>query len=142
MDREEFREGLRETSTYLLSHHEPEDFYRCYSFSFLDKNINLCARCTGIYPGIAAGITQLAISNAFSLYIVALLGIPTLLEKYFTDVKSYRGSNILRSITGFMLGLGYVNGIKLLLENPFKPPLVIIAAAYALLGLALIQATR
>ena len=56
VDAEEFREGVAETRRYLLSHHEPEEFDRCYAPSVRGRRVHLCARCCGVYPGIAAGL--------------------------------------------------------------------------------------
>jgi uncharacterized membrane protein len=143
MDRkEEFREAIRKTSKYLFSHHRKEEHYRCYSLSFFSRKVHLCSRCTGIYPGIFVGIAQLHLATVLPLYLVALSGVPTLIEKYFTGVKRFRGYNWLRTLTGFILGLGYVNGVYLLLKDPLSPELLLIGSLYLIAAVYLILRQR
>jgi uncharacterized membrane protein len=144
MDRKkEFKQAARETSRYLLSHHEPEDYYRCYSFSFFEKKVRLCARCTGIYPGVAAGLASVFILDVvLPVFWIALSAVPTFIEKYFTGVKDYEGYNILRSLTGFVLGAGYVNGVVLLARDPLRPLLLGIGLIYILVAAMLILKQR
>lgn len=143
MDRKkEFRKALRKTSKYIFSHHRKGEHYRCYSISILDREVRLCSRCTGIYPGIFAGIAQLHLATVLPLYLIALSGFPTLIEKYFTGVKKFRGYNWLRTLTGFILGLGYVNGVYLLLQNPLRPEILLIGSLYLIAAVYLILRQR
>ncbi len=56
--RSEVRAGLAETRRYLLSHHKPEEWNRCHAVGIPGRKrpLRLCARCSGIYPGIALGV--------------------------------------------------------------------------------------
>lgn len=56
LDRVELETGLTRTRRYLLSHHEPEDYHKCWRLQAFGHHHHLCARCTGIYPGILAGL--------------------------------------------------------------------------------------
>lgn len=138
---EELRKGLKRTSRYVLSHHRPEDFNRCYHLSFLNHSFHLCARCSGIFPGIFTGLALAFWLNfQISLPLIALSGIPTLIEKYFTGVKKYEGFNSLRTLTGFILGFGYVQAILLFLENPGNIFLYAMAVFYLAAAAILLKA--
>lgn len=144
MDRKkEFKKAVEKTSKHLLSHHEPEDYYRCYSFSFFERKIRLCARCTGIYPGIATGLASIFLLDyVLPVFWIALSAVPTFIEKYLTGVRSYLGFNSVRSLTGFLLGIGYVNGLVLLVRNPVRPYLIGTGLTYILIASILILKQR
>ncbi|MFB6116718.1 MAG: DUF2085 domain-containing protein [Candidatus Nanosalina sp.] len=128
---EELRKGLKRTSRYVLSHHRPEDFNRCYHLSFLNYSFHLCARCSGIFPGIFTGLVfGFWLNLQVSLPLITVSGIPTLIEKYFTGVKEYEGFNSVRSLTGFALGFGYIQGILFFLDNPGNVFLYAVAVFY------------
>ncbi len=132
MDREELKDGLGETSRYILSHHKPENYCRCYSLSFLNRNIRLCARCIGIYIGLTVGLVQIAYLGELPLLYVALSGIPTLIEKYFTEKRDRRGYNSLRTASGLLLGTGYINGLKILVNDLINPQILLVGLFYLL----------
>ncbi|MFP4038498.1 MAG: DUF2085 domain-containing protein [Candidatus Nanohaloarchaea archaeon] len=131
---EEFRKGLKETRRHLLSHHRDEELYRCYKV----RGEHLCSRCTGIYPGILAGLYLIFSSNPLSIAAVALSGVPTLIEKFFTGVKNFKGYNTVRTGSGLLLGAGYINGLYLLIQNPFNPEILSTGLFYITAGLLLL----
>lgn len=116
--REEFRQALKETRKYIFSHHRPEEYYRCYSFSFQERSIHLCARCTGIYPGILLMSYLISSGSSLNLVATAFLPVPTVIEKYLTGKPEIKGYNSIRTVTGFLLGISYVNGLYLVTKNP------------------------
>lgn len=144
MDRkEEFREAVKDTSKHLLSHHRPDRYYRCYSLSFFDRDLHLCARCTGIYPGIIAGLISISLfETSLPPLWIAISVIPTFIEKYLTGIRGHRGLNSVRTLTGFLLGLGYINGLITILRNPFQPYLIGIGILYIVLAGILILKQR
>lgn len=130
----EAREALESSTPYLLSHHAPRDYYRCYSIA----SFQVCARCAGIYPGILAGLLYSSTGQVLPLGLIALLPAPALVEKYFTGVKNRAGYNSARSLTGFLLGLGYVAGLVRLLRL-FEPVLVLVGFFYVAAALVLLR---
>lgn len=116
VDRAELREGLAETRRYLLSHHRPSEYHRCYSPSIGGRRLHICARCLGVYPGIAAGVlTALFLLNDVPLALVALLPLPALCDWALTTFRPARGYNVVRTATGALLGCGYGLGVALVL---------------------------
>lgn len=106
------RTGLAATRPYLLSHHEPGDYDRCYTV-WASRNVRLCARCSGIYPGIVLGLLA-AWAGAVpspAVVVVALLPLPALVDWAVTAFGAARGANIVRTTTGALLGFGYAVGV-------------------------------
>lgn len=132
-DRTELRAGLAETRRYLLSHHEPGDWDRCYQPVVFGRRVRLCARCSGIYPGILAGaLASLASADALgSVFLVAVLPLPALLDWAVTAFTDHRGFNPVRTLTGGLLGFGYALGAALLL-GAGDLRVAAVGAAYAL----------
>ncbi len=113
VDREELRRGLRETRRYLLSHHEPAEYYRCYRVGVRGREARLCARCTGVYPGIVLGLVTLLLTtyDPRHLALVVVLPVPALVDWAATSFGGRRGSNAVRTATGGLLGYGYGLGL-------------------------------
>lgn len=112
IDRNELRAGLARTWPYLLSHHRPSDRYRCYAPELLGRRVHLCARCAGIYPGIAlALVTAVYTGGVGQPSIVLLAPLPALLDWTVTTFTDRRGMNGIRSVTGLLLGYGYGIGL-------------------------------
>lgn len=142
VDWEEFKKGLSATGTYLLSHHEPSEWYRCYAIPLGGRTIRLCARCSGIYPGIAVGLfASLGDTiTAVPIWLIAVLPAPALLDWVVTTFTDRRGHNLVRTGTGALLGAGYGLGLGSLLSGRILP-VVAIGLFYGLLaGIGLILA--
>lgn len=125
--REELRAGLAETRRYLLSHHEPEAYHRCYRLSVRGHVVRLCARCLGIYPGIAIGLMAAAFHVATGLQPVMLLFFPAfaLIDWTVTTFTASEGTNVIRTGTGTLLGIAYGLGLWMgLVDGASWVPLV------------------
>lgn len=135
VDWAEFRGGLRETRRYLLSHHEPDEHYRCYAPTVAGRRIRLCARCSGIYPGIVAGLVVYLLGPtwAASIAFVAVLPMPAIVDWTVTRFTPRRGSNPVRTATGLLLGYGYGLGAGLLL-GARDPRVLLVGVGYAVLA--------
>lgn len=143
VDRTGVREALAETRRYLLSHHEPSGFGRCYAPVVLGRRVRLCARCSGIYPGIAAGLVAHAVGPPAltRLALVALLPLPALVDWSATAFTSRRGANPVRTATGAALGYGYGVGLGLLFgAGDRRVPAV--GAVYGAVAFGLLSARR
>jgi uncharacterized membrane protein len=142
IDRAELRKGVAETRRYLLAHHPPSEFYRCYSLSIAGRRIRICARCVGIYPGIIAGLLAYFFvpSEYGSVLLVGLLPLPALIDWGLTTFSGWNGFNLVRTTTGMLLGCGYGFGLSLLfLEHNLS--ILAVGIGYALLsGLLLSRA--
>lgn len=137
----EFATGLRRTLTYLLSHHEPHNWDHCYCITVpgLATPLRICARCTGIYPGILHGV----FAAAYGVLPVALplvVGLPlfAVVEWSLTAFTSRRGSNPIRTITGGLLGLGYGLGLVGVLRPETRTPVLLAGACYLVIALGLL----
>lgn len=143
VDRAGVRAALAETRRYLLSHHDPADYDRCYAPVVFGRRVRLCARCSGVYPGIAAGLAAVLAGPpaGATVAVVATLPLPALLDWARTAFTTHRGSNPVRTATGAMLGYAYGVGLILLL---LRGRLVVLAigAAYGLTAAALLVRQR
>lgn len=131
----ELRTGLAETKRYLLSHHTPDQYHRCYTLRMRGRTVRLCARCLGIYPGIAVGfaVFVFGLFGSFQLLLVATLPMPALVDWTVTHLYYPDGRNRIRTVTGVALGVGYGLGVGHLLVG--REPLVLaVGACYGALS--------
>lgn len=147
IDRTELRKGLSRTWPYLLSHHLPSEWYRCYSPVIFGRQIHVCARCLGIYPGILVALvaslfaTGLAHSPTAAIAIVLVFPLPTLLDWTATTFTDRRGYNAVRTGTGLLLGYGYGVGLtRLFLAADFR--VVLVGIAYGAIAGALVYMSQ
>jgi uncharacterized membrane protein len=107
--RSELRAGVAETSRYLLSHHTPGGYHRCYALRIRGRTVRLCARCLGIYPGIVVGLGMFVfgVAESLQLLLVATLPMPALVDWAVTHLRAPDGHNLVRTGTGTLLGVGY-----------------------------------
>lgn len=135
IDRTELREGLAETRKYLLAHHPPSEFHRCYAPVIAGRRIHVCARCLGVYPGIAAGFLAYVLLpwSYDPVLVVALLPLPALVDWSVTTFREWSGYNPVRTTTGALLGCGYGLGLSFLfLES--RLGVLAVGIGYALLA--------
>ncbi|QLG26739.1 DUF2085 domain-containing protein [Halorarum halophilum] len=130
----EVRRGLRAAAPFLLSHHLPGERDRCHTVDVAGNELHLCARCTGIYPGIAAALIVVSNGIAVPLAAVAALPAPALLEWLSTGRGDRPGRNDVRTLTGLALGLGYGFGLVRLLTDQNRFGVVAVGVAYATLA--------
>lgn len=143
VDSAELREGLAETRRYLLSHHLPSERYRCYAPAVFGRRVHVCARCSGIHPGIAAGLLAgLTGSTAFTgLLLVAVLPLPALIDWTLTTFTDRRGYNVVRTATGALLGYGYGLGlVHLFVGSDIR--VLAVGAGYVLAAAVLLYLSR
>lgn len=134
----EFRRGLAETRRYVLSHHEPRNWNRCFAVSVPWRNkehpVQVCARCAGIYPGIAVGILACAagvIPHGAIPVLVGALPVFALADWGRTAYTRRTGRNLVRATTGFLLGIGYGCGLVGLTYPSLRPTVVTVGILYA-----------
>jgi uncharacterized membrane protein len=107
--RVELRLALASIAPYLLSHHRVDERHRCHRLPVGDRQIALCARCSGVYPGIAVGLFVFLLGVGSGLWapVVALGPLPALLDWAVTTFTDRRGHNAVRTATGAALGVAY-----------------------------------
>ncbi|MFC7132979.1 MULTISPECIES: DUF2085 domain-containing protein [Salinibaculum] len=135
----EVRRGLAMARPFLLSHHLPEDYDRCYAPVIRGRTVRVCARCAGIYPGILAGVWAIFAAPALPshLLLVAVLPAPALVDWSLSAFTSREGSNPGRTATGVLLGYGYGLGLGHLFVRGTLP-VVAVGLGYAVLAAGLL----
>lgn len=129
----EIRKAFRNSKEYLLSHHTEKQKHRCYTI----RRTNICARCTGIYPGIAAGLFL-----NLSQPIAALAALPAAVTvEKFGESRDKTYSNPFKTFTGLLLGAAYGIGLKELFTGAAAPAAGI-GATYALIGFYFLKDTE
>jgi uncharacterized membrane protein len=133
LDYDGIREALAETRRHVFSHHAPSEWYRCYTISLRGRTLRVCARCSGIYPGIVSGaIFYVLIPTApYQRSLVFLFPTLALLDWSVTTFTQIRGWNAIRTLTGLALGFAYGLGSGLVLvEHDWT--VVLIGAIYGI----------
>lgn len=136
----ELKAGLRETSRYLLSHHEESELYRCYALRIGNKTVHLCSRCVGIYAGIVLGLflhAQTLFSSRAYLPAIAVLPLFALIDWSFSVFAGWRGHNVLRTLSGLLLGIAYALGLMLFFATFPNPGVISIGIFYGIVAGAL-----
>lgn len=123
----ELRVGVRAARPYLLAHDDPP-YDHCHSFSAGRRRVHVCARCLGIYPGIAAGLLAGLVVDA-PLLLVALLPLPALADWTAVALAGAAGNNHRRTLTGLLLGVAYGLGLTRLVDGDSR--VLAVAATYA-----------
>ncbi|MHA1378614.1 MAG: DUF2085 domain-containing protein [Candidatus Helarchaeota archaeon] len=105
------KDKLKNFFSLLLSHHTEEFYNRTFTISIRNKEIHLCARCSGVILSFIAALiftfmTQIKLDPVCSLVTAILFVIPVLID-WGTQKLGYRESkNSIRFITGSFLGVG------------------------------------
>ncbi len=139
IDWRELRRGLARTRPFLLSHHLPAEYDRCYAPVVRGRTIRVCARCAGIYPGILAGIWAALAAPATlgHLFLVVVLPMPALLDWSASALTDWQGSNPGRTGSGLLLGYGYGLGlVQLFVYGTLS--VVAVGAGYGVLAVVLV----
>jgi uncharacterized membrane protein len=81
----------------------------------------LCFRCVGLYSGIVSGpalphLRNLALSRVTAIGVIAVL--PSLLEVLIDRLIGPGVAELLRWVTGFMFGFGFITLLRLPGEKP------------------------
>lgn len=131
--RRELRLGLARTRRYLLSHHAADELYKCHRVRAFGRELYFCARCSGIYPGIALGLLAHARGLLLDRYLLVIAVLPAfaLLDWSRAAVTDADGSNAVRTVTGLLLGFAYGFGALGLLAAFPHWPTIAVGVAYA-----------
>ena len=137
----EMKIGLKETAKYFLSHHEPEEYYKCYLLKLKNTKFYFCSRCLGIYLGILIGLIlhiSKSINEYYYYYLIILFPIFTLIDWSITAFTNYKSNNFFRSGFGILLGIPYSLGLILFFKTFPNYYLIFIGLFYAIVSVLLI----
>lgn len=111
----EFRKGILETRRYVLSHHRREEWDRCYALTVHGRQYHLCARCSGVYPGIMLGLVVYlgGILSSWQWLLVLVFPVPALVDWWLSSMGVFASWNPLRTVTGGLLGVAFGLGLGL-----------------------------
>jgi hypothetical protein len=91
-----------EVDILCLSHHLPEEHYRCVRVPFRGSDYVLCARCLGIVCGLALTPVLCSMSSWHVPSSISLLGcVDWLLYRF----GLLRGHNVIRLMAGICIGV-------------------------------------
>ncbi len=95
----------------LLSHHRADQLHLCYRLTLGPRVVHLCARCLGIYPGMALALVLNRLSGPWPWWVqwilLFLAPLPALIEWGITvGAGKPERANPIRLLTGFGLGAG------------------------------------
>ena len=103
---------LKETLHTLISHHPPSQYGHCLRLSIGGKSIYFCARCTGLYGGLAVGVAvivllRFVLEPSWLWFMIALvLGFTTVVDWMTQRIARRKTTNHIRFVTGVGSGIG------------------------------------
>jgi len=125
---------------YLLSHHAPDRWNRTIPVRLGSRNLHCCARCTGQVLGAIVWLALFLVgglsgSPLFSIRTQAVLTLFPLLASgdwVSQSMGRRESSNLLRVLSGALLGFALVNALGLLLTGQLSIFLgqALVAGAY------------
>lgn len=141
----ELKKGVGETSKYILSHHEKEDYYKCYLLKIKNRHVAFCSRCLGIYLGILLGILVLnfqILDKNFSYLIISFFPLFALIDWSISAFTKSKSNNFIRTSSGVFLGIAYAFGFFLFFKTFPNYFILSIGFFYAIIAFLLIKIKR
>ncbi len=107
------------TAAFLLAHHYPEDYGRCYAIG----GRRICARCIGLYPVLLAVLaSELALRmtavQPWEPFAIGVLTLPALADWARGRFDPSSGTNPVRTLTGVLLGIALARTVYLNMVAP------------------------
>jgi uncharacterized membrane protein len=108
---------------YLVSHHQPSRFNRTIRIRIAGRTLHFCARCTGQAIGAVACLVVLVTADGFraqffsipvQLVVAAFPAFPAW-DWIAQTVSKRESNNLLRIVTGSLLGFALVDGLAAIL---------------------------
>ena len=102
---------------FLLAHHRPEEYDRCYALG----GLHVCARCAGLYPALlvmlALQLKGLVGPLRAEWAVLFLLPVPAVFSWARRRLTGAAGSNPFATVTGALLGVALGRGLFLYLHD-------------------------
>jgi len=136
------------TLFFILAHHDKHHLNRCVRVQPGNREVFLCARCTGILIGFTAHIvlllTVLSLSASVGDILLFLLPLSSVADWITQSLGRRESMNRIRISTGFILGLDFAYRLMRFLNNPVDPWVLVSAAMYlsAVLAVATISTRK
>jgi uncharacterized membrane protein len=110
---------------FWLSHHHADELDRCWK----PFGVHLCARCLGTYPVLFAAIAlqfglRAPLEHPADLALALGLVVPALADWAYGRFYPHRFSNLWRTGTGILLGLGLSRTLYVHLQRPLPAMLI------------------
>lgn len=120
---------------FWLSHHAEGELHRCYRFGPLQ----VCARCLGTYPALLLSLggcfwARAPLESPFDVAAIAVV-VPAVLDWAVGRFWPHVGTNLGRTATGVLLGLGLGRSLFVHVQKPF--PVILMGQAAVVLGVGL-----
>jgi len=109
---------------YILSHHDQEDYNRCFSVKVLGKRCYLCARCSGWYLSFLLFwflfLLNIDFLIKYSLVILYFFPVPALIDWGLHKLGVWEGKNSTRFASGFLIGFTFAQLTYIFFKNPLN----------------------
>jgi uncharacterized membrane protein len=107
------------TGVFLLAHHYPEDYSRCYRIA----GRKICARCLGLYPLLVLTLAfqigmRTRAAYEWEPWLVAALTLPAVIDWARGRFDPATGINPFRTFTGVLLGIALGRTVYLNMVRP------------------------
>jgi len=135
----------RDIYKYLLSHHLPKDYDRCFLIKIRGESYRICARCSGWYLSFLIFWLLLLFDVDFLLnykiIVLYFFPVPAILDWSLHKLTRFKGTNILRFITGILIGLTFAMLLHSFIINPFDINFWSVSVIYVLIVVAVYKHT-
>ena len=127
---------------FWLSHHREDEYNRTYVVG----GVRLCARCLGTYPVMLAAMVGLFALRApltwqWDVPVVLGLTLPALVDWSIGRFRPASGTNLVRTVTGVLLGLALGRSLYVHVQRPLPAVLLAQAALVTAVAVPVILAT-
>lgn len=127
---------------FWLSHHHEEECNRTY----LLGGVRVCARCLGTYPVLLAVLVGLFAVRAplawrWDVPVVLGLTLPALVDWSVGRFRPASGSNVVRTLTGVLLGVALGRSLFVHVQKPLPQVLLWQAALVTVVALPVLAAS-
>lgn len=111
---------------FWLSHHGPDGLHRTYRLGHL----HVCARCLGVYPALlltllAQFLARAPLAHPGDAVGVVALTMPGLVDWAYGQLHPQASTNLVRTLTGALLGLSLGRSLYVHIQAPWPLALVI-----------------
>lgn len=124
---------------FWLSHHHPEELDRCYRFA----GVHVCARCLGTYPVLFFFMAyqlrhRWPLMHELDVPVGVALVAPATLDWAYARFRPHAFTNLWRTATGVLLGLGLGRSLFIHVQRPLPEILLAQGALVTLVVAAVI----